>query len=106
MFFISVLLSAFGLSFGTYVVIQALTGNPQDGWSSLMAVVVFFFSLNAVFTGLIGLYVKKVLEEVKTDPARSSRKCMAKYKQRRISLESDHYGGRQRLAFIPFIEGF
>ena len=33
-----------------------------------MAVVVFFFSLNAVFTGLIGLYVKQVLDEVKDRP--------------------------------------
>ena len=68
MFFVSVLFSAFGLLYGTYVVIQAVTGTPRDGWSSLMAVVVFFFSLNAVFTGLIGLYVKQVLEEVKDRP--------------------------------------
>jgi putative glycosyltransferase len=33
-----------------------------------MAVVVFFFSLNAVFTGLMGLYVKQILEEVKDRP--------------------------------------
>ena len=68
MFFLSVMLAAFGLAFGAYVVVRALLGTVQDGWSSLMAVIVFFFSLNAVFTGLIGLYVKQVLEEVKDRP--------------------------------------
>jgi len=68
MFFASLVMALAGLLYGTYVVIQALTGTVQDGWSSLMAVVVFFFSLNAVFTGLIGLYVKQVLDEVKDRP--------------------------------------
>lgn len=68
MFTASLMLAALGFIYGAYVVIRALTGTVQDGWSSLMAVVVFFFSLNAVFTGLIGLYVKQVLEEVKDRP--------------------------------------
>lgn len=68
MFGASVVLSLLGLSYGAYVVIRAVTGTVQDGWSSLMAVVVFFFSLNAMFTGLIGLYVKQILEEVKDRP--------------------------------------
>lgn len=68
MFAASVVLSLLGLSYGAYVIIRAVTGTVQDGWSSLMAVVVFFFSLNAMFTGLIGLYVKQILEEVKDRP--------------------------------------
>lgn len=68
MFAASVVLSLLGLTYGTYVVVRSLTGTVQDGWSSLMAVVVFFFSLNAMFTGLIGLYIKQVLEEVKDRP--------------------------------------
>lgn len=68
MFFASLMMALVGLIYGTYVVLLALTGTVQDGWSSLMAVVVFFFSLNAVFTGLIGLYVKQVLDEVKDRP--------------------------------------
>lgn len=68
MFFASLVMALAGLVYGTYVVILALMGAVQDGWSSLMAVVVFFFSLNAVFTGLIGLYVKQVLDEVKDRP--------------------------------------
>ncbi|MEL7256126.1 MAG: glycosyltransferase family 2 protein [Pseudomonadota bacterium] len=68
MFYVSLMLSAVGLIYGIYVVSLGLLGQPQDGWSSLMAVVVFFFSLNAVFTGLIGIYVKQVVEEVKDRP--------------------------------------
>lgn len=68
MFAASLFLSLMGLTYGTYVVVRSLTGAVLDGWSSLMAVVVFFFSLNAMFTGLIGLYVKQILEEVKDRP--------------------------------------
>jgi len=68
MFAASVFLALLGLTYGTYVVVRSLMGTVQDGWSSLMAVVVFFFSLNAMFTGLIGLYVKQILEEVKDRP--------------------------------------
>ncbi|WP_416067749.1 glycosyltransferase family 2 protein [Rhizobium sp. ZK1] len=68
MLLFSLLMAALGILYGSYVVLSALTGPVQDGWSSLMAVVVFFFSLNAVFTGLIGLYVKQILEEVKDRP--------------------------------------
>jgi putative glycosyltransferase len=68
MFLASLLLAGLGSLYGIYVIIRGLVGPIQDGWSSLMAVVVFFFSLNAVFTGLIGLYVKQVLDEVKDRP--------------------------------------
>ncbi len=68
MLFFSLFMAAAGFLYGSFVVLRALTGPVQDGWSSLMAVVVFFFSLNAVFTGLIGLYVKHILEEVKDRP--------------------------------------
>ncbi len=64
----SLILAFAGFLYGMYVVIHGLVGPVQDGWSSLMAVVVFFSSLNAIFTGLIGLYVKQTLEEVKDRP--------------------------------------
>ena len=67
-FWASLVLSLSAFSYGTYVVLSALTGTVQDGWSSLMAAVVFFFSLNALLTGLIGLYVKLMLDEVKDRP--------------------------------------
>jgi putative glycosyltransferase len=68
MFWMSLVLSSAGFLYGVYVVLRALTGTVQDGWSSLMAAVLFFFSLNALFTGVIGLYVKLIMEEVKDRP--------------------------------------
>lgn len=68
MFSASLVLAGFGFLYGIYVIIGAMTGPVQSGWSSLMAAVVFFFSLNALFTGVIGLYLKRVLEETKDRP--------------------------------------
>lgn len=67
-FWMSLFLSATSLSYGIFVTAKAMTGVVQDGWSSLMAAVVFFFSLNALLTGIMGLYVKLILEEVKDRP--------------------------------------
>lgn len=68
MLYFSLMTAAAGVVYGLYVIFNALTGPVQDGWSSLMAVVVFCFSLNAVFTGIIGLYIKIIMEEVKDRP--------------------------------------
>ncbi len=68
MFYFSVVLACVGLLYGAYVIVKAMTGPVQSGWSSLMATIIFFFSLNALFTGTIGLYLKRILEEVKDRP--------------------------------------
>lgn len=67
-FWMSLTLSVASFLFGLFVVIRALTGAVQDGWSSLMAATVFFFSLNALLIGILGLYIKLILEEVKDRP--------------------------------------
>lgn len=67
-FWMSVLFSAVSFLFGLYVVVKAAIGPVQDGWSSLMAAVAFFFSLNALMTGVLGLYIKLILDEVKDRP--------------------------------------
>jgi putative glycosyltransferase len=68
MFWLSLFLSAGGFLVGIAVVVLAMLGPVQDGWSSLMAAIIFFFSLNALFTGVLGLYVKLILDEVKDRP--------------------------------------
>lgn len=68
MFWLSLALSTVGFLFGFFVVLRALFGQVQDGWSSLMAGIVFFFSLNALFTGIIGLYLKVIMDELKERP--------------------------------------
>jgi putative glycosyltransferase len=67
-FWMSLFLSLASFLYGLFVVVRALTGVVQDGWSSLMAATVFFFSLNALLIGTLGLYIKLILEEVKDRP--------------------------------------
>ncbi|MHA6645993.1 glycosyltransferase family 2 protein [Mesorhizobium sp. A623] len=67
-FWMSLVLSVTSFSYGLFVITRAFAGAVQDGWSSLMAAVIFFFSLNALLTGIIGLYVKLIVEEVKDRP--------------------------------------
>jgi len=68
MFWASLAMSSIAFLFAASVVIRALVSDVQDGWSSLMATIVMFFSLNALFTGTIGLYVKIVIDEIKDRP--------------------------------------
>lgn len=67
-FWMSLFLSVASFLYGLFVIVRALTGVVQDGWSSLMAATVFFFSLNALLIGTLGLYIKLILEEVKDRP--------------------------------------
>lgn len=68
MFVLSFGLAALGFCYLVLVVVRALTGSVMTGWPSLMAAIMFFFSLNALFTGMIGLYLNRILEEVKDRP--------------------------------------
>jgi putative glycosyltransferase len=68
MFAISFLLAGLGFCYLAVVVVRAMSGSIMSGWPSLMAAIMFFFSLNALFTGLIGLYLNRILEEVKDRP--------------------------------------
>jgi putative glycosyltransferase len=78
MFWLSLLMSTGAFVVGLAVVLRALFGPVQDGWSSLMAAIVFFFSLNALFTGILGLYLKLVFDEVKDRPRTVVREVYAK----------------------------
>jgi len=57
---------AFG--FGAWVLYAALTGNPIEGWASVMLLLVTFSSFNLISLGIIGEYVGKIYKEVKHRP--------------------------------------
>ena len=67
-FWFSTILSLSGFLFGAFVIVRALFGPVQDGWTSIIAAIVFFSSVNAFFTGVVGLYIKLILDEVKDRP--------------------------------------
>ncbi|MBI4921077.1 MAG: glycosyltransferase family 2 protein [Devosia nanyangense] len=68
MFALSLVLSVLAMAYGLVVVIQAIFWHVAEGWPSLMAAILLFFSINALFTGVLGLYVMRILEEVKDRP--------------------------------------
>ena len=56
------------LLFGVSAIIYAIVGESNSGWLSIFALVLFFGSLNAVFTALVGTYVIKSLNIVRSRP--------------------------------------
>jgi glycosyltransferase involved in cell wall biosynthesis len=56
------------LLFGVSAIIYAIVGESVSGWLSIFALVLFFGSLNAVFTALVGTYVIKNLNIVRSRP--------------------------------------
>lgn len=51
-----------------YTLIQWLAGNTVAGWSSLMATVAFFFSIQFIGMGIIGEYLGRLVQEAKQRP--------------------------------------
>ena len=61
------------VSFGAFCVIlwvifQWATGNPQPGWASLVASIWAVGGLVMASIGIIGIYLKKVMAEIKAQP--------------------------------------
>jgi len=51
-----------------YPVVSYLTGNAVSGWTSLIIAVIFFGSLQLLLTGIIGLYISKLVIQSKQRP--------------------------------------
>jgi len=61
LFFISMILAP-------YAVISYLMGKAVSGWTSLMISVIFFGSLQLLMTGVVGLYISKLVIQSKHRP--------------------------------------
>ena len=57
-----------GFFFAAYVVINALTGNPASGWSSLMVLVLLVGGIQMVMMGVLGEYLWRALDESRRRP--------------------------------------
>lgn len=51
-----------------WVIFQWATGNPQPGWPSLVASIWFVGGMVMASIGIIGIYLKKVMAEIKAQP--------------------------------------
>jgi dolichol-phosphate mannosyltransferase len=62
--------SAGALAYGTYAALLALFGAPGlvSGWASMMTVLAFIGGMNLIMTGVVGLYVGRIHNEVKQRP--------------------------------------
>lgn len=61
LFFISMILTP-------YAIISYLMGKAVSGWTSLMISVIFFGSLQLLMTGVVGLYISKLVIQSKQRP--------------------------------------
>ena len=61
LFFISMVLAP-------YAIISYLMGKAVSGWTSLMISVIFFGSLQLLMTGVVGLYISKLVIQSKHRP--------------------------------------
>jgi len=52
-----------------YILIQKFLGHNLPGWTALMSAVLFIGSVQILCTGLLGLYLASIFEEVKGRPA-------------------------------------
>lgn len=55
--------------YGGWVVLEYfMWGNKVSGWSTLIVVILLFFGMQMVFTGVLGEYIGRIFEEVKRRP--------------------------------------
>jgi glycosyltransferase involved in cell wall biosynthesis len=51
-----------------YSIIQYFLGNPPPGYTTLISVVTFLFSIQFSFMGIMGMYIAKIYAEIKGRP--------------------------------------
>jgi glycosyltransferase involved in cell wall biosynthesis len=67
--YLGLLVAAFAVGFGGYIVIATLLfGNPVAGYPSMMAVVLFLGGTQLITLGIIGEYLGRIFNETKSRP--------------------------------------
>src|SRR5690606_40190165 len=63
------LLSLLSFSYGLFVIIKHLMyGDPVQGWTTLITVVLFFAGVQLISVGVLGEYIARIFGEVKNRP--------------------------------------
>jgi polyisoprenyl-phosphate glycosyltransferase len=62
------LMAFFGFLYAAFVAIHALTGNPVQGWTSLMIVVMVIGGIQMLMMGVLGEYLWRALDESRRRP--------------------------------------
>lgn len=66
--YIGLLSILLGLAYFVYTICIKLSGRAVQGWSSLVAVVVFFGGVQLLMLGVIGEYIARIVDETKHRP--------------------------------------
>lgn len=55
--------------YGTFIVVEYLLyDNPVDGWPTIVTILLFFSGINLLSLGIVGEYIARIFEEVKSRP--------------------------------------
>ncbi len=57
-----------GFLYAVWIVLAALTGNPPEGWASLMVVVLVLSGVQMLMLGVLGEYLWRALDEARSRP--------------------------------------
>ena len=57
-----------GFGFAIQVIINAITGNPTEGWTSLMVVILLIGGIQMIMLGVLGEYLWRTLDESRLRP--------------------------------------
>lgn len=68
MSFVGMLVSILGFVYAGFVSWNAITGNPPDGWASLMVVVLIIGGFQILMMGILGEYLWRALDESRRRP--------------------------------------
>ena len=68
MSYLGVLIAVAGFAYALFVVGHALGGNPPQGWSSLMVVVLLIGGVQMLMLGILGEYLWRTLDESRRRP--------------------------------------
>jgi dolichol-phosphate mannosyltransferase len=66
--FLGILVASIGFLYAIVVIINAFLGNPAQGWSSLMIVVLILGGVQMITLGVIGEYLWRNLDEARKRP--------------------------------------
>lgn len=68
MSYVGILFGVLGFLYAAFVIINAVAGNPPQGWSSLIFVVLIIGGIQMVMIGILGEYLWRTLDEARQRP--------------------------------------
>ena len=57
-----------GFIYSLYILYNAFSGNPTEGWSSLMVVILVLGGTQMIMLGILGEYLWRTLDETRRRP--------------------------------------